>query len=114
MQLVAENGRMESLEDIASGYRPMCEKVIIRRVDAPGRSPGGILMPDSFERSLAEGIVLVKGPGRLKQGTSERIPINVEVGDQVIFSTAAALAIDPDHKEIGLLSEDNIICVRVK
>ena len=78
-----------------------------------------ILMPESMESAaqLWEGLVIVVGPGRLRQGASsntDRIEPNCKVGDRVVFTRHSAINIDEDSPDILLVGEDNIIAKRIE
>lgn len=95
-------------------YRPVGGHVFVREYKKAA-SRGGILMPDSVESTLCEGLVLCTGPGRLQRhakSNEDRISPNVKVGDRVVYTRHAAICLDDEAPDIFLVGEDSIIAVR--
>jgi chaperonin GroES len=97
-------------------YRPVGGHVFVREYKKPA-SRGGILMPDSVESTLCEGLVLLTGPGRLQRNAKtneDRVTPNVKKGDRVVYTRHAAICIDDESPDIFLVGEDSIIAVRTE
>lgn len=95
-------------------YRPVGGHVFVREYKKAA-SRGGILMPDSVESTLCEGLVILTGPGRLQRNAKtneDRISPNVKKGDRVVYTRHAAIALDDEAPDIFLVGEDSIIAVR--
>ena len=89
--------------------RPLGNRVLVQRSKA-ATTKGGILLPDSAQEKPKEGKVLAAGPGKTdEQGKIE--PINVKVGDRVLFSSYAGTEVKngDDQEEYLILSEDDIL-----
>ena len=87
--------------------KPLGEKVIIRPISAEQKTVGGIVLPDTAKEKPQQGEVLAIGPGRiLDNGT--RVPLEVKVGDKVMFSKYAAVDIKVDDEDLILLNERDI------
>jgi chaperonin GroES len=65
------------------------DRVLVRVLDAEEKTPGGIVLPDSAQEKPRQGYVLAVGPGRLNLETGERIPMQVDVDDLVLFGQYA-------------------------
>jgi chaperonin GroES len=90
---------------------PLGDKVVVQRTEAEETTAGGIVLPDSAKQQPAEGRVLSVGDGRLsKDGT--RIPLQVQDGDRVIFSSYAGTEIEVDGQILLILSESDILAVQ--
>lgn len=88
---------------------PTTDKVIIERLNIP-RMHGSILVPDVAHRLSQEGIVVATGPGiHDKKGRLQ--PLDVSVGDRIIFGVHAAKAVEIDGRELWTLREKDIIAV---
>ncbi len=88
---------------------PTTDKVFIKRLNIP-RAHGSILAPDIAVKLSQEGIVVAKGPGdHDKKGRLQ--PLDVEVGDRVIFAVHAAKPVDIEGSELWTLRERDIIAV---
>lgn len=114
--MTKENGMGMTLVKSALRYRPVGGHVFVREVKRP-TSRGGILMPDSVESTLCEGIVLLTGPGRLQKdakSNEDRISPNCAKGDRVVYTRHAAICLDDESPDIFLVGEDSIIAIRTE
>ncbi|MEK7805399.1 MAG: co-chaperone GroES [Planctomycetota bacterium] len=90
--------------------RPLGEKVLLKRVEAEGKTAGGIVLPDTAKEKPKEGKVIAIGDGRiLKSG--ERVKFQVKKGDSVLFSSYGGTEVKIDGEEYLLMSEDDILAV---
>lgn len=89
---------------------PIGDKVVVRRLDAEEKTPGGIVLPDSAKQKPQQGRVLSVGDGRLISG-GERAPNQVQEGDKVVFLTYAGTEVSVDDEELLILREDDILAV---
>ena len=90
--------------------RPLGEKVLLKRVEAEGKTAGGIVLPDTAKEKPKEGKVIAIGDGRiLKSG--ERVKFQVKKGDRVLFSSYGGTEVKIDGEEYLLMSEDDILPV---
>ncbi|MBM2834265.1 MAG: co-chaperone GroES [Planctomycetota bacterium] len=90
--------------------RPLGEKVLIKRVEAEGKTAGGIVLPDTAKEKPKEGKVIAIGDGRiLKSG--ERAKVQVKKGDRVLFSSYGGTEVRIDGEDYLLMSEDDILAV---
>ena len=90
--------------------RPLGEKVLVKRVEAEGKTAGGIVLPDTANEKPKEGKVIAIGDGRiLKSG--ERAKVQVKKGDRVLFSSYGGTEVRIDGEDYLLMSEDDILAV---
>ncbi|QIM63523.1 co-chaperone GroES [Pasteurellaceae bacterium Orientalotternb1] len=90
--------------------RPLHDKVILKREEVETKSAGGIVLTGSAAQKSTRGKVLAVGNGRtLDNGTL--LPLNVKVGDVVIFNEFGVKAEKIDGEEVLILSEDNILAI---
>ncbi|HHT9113110.1 MAG TPA: co-chaperone GroES [Candidatus Wunengus sp. YC65] len=90
--------------------RPLGEKVLIKRVEAEGKTAGGIVLPDTAKEKPKEGKVIALGDGRiLKSGG--RAKFQVKKGDRVLFSSYGGTEVRIDGEDYLLMSEDDILAV---
>ncbi|MDO4698609.1 MAG: co-chaperone GroES [Pasteurellaceae bacterium] len=90
--------------------RPLHDKVILKREEVETKSAGGIVLTGSAATKSTRGKVLAVGNGRtLDNGTV--LPLNVKVGDVVIFNEFGVKAEKIDGEEVLILSEDNILAI---
>jgi len=91
--------------------RPLGNRILIQRSKPPA-SKGGILLPDSAQEKPKEGLVVAVGPGKADdKGQIE--PMQLKVGDRVLFSSYAGTEVKSNEEEMLILSEDDILGVLV-
>jgi chaperonin GroES len=90
--------------------RPLYDRVLIKRIDEPTQTASGLFLPDSATEKPSEGEILAIGNGRLADdGTVS--PLQVQVGDRVVFGKYAGTEIKIDGEERLILREDDILGV---
>lgn len=89
--------------------QPMADKVVIKVLDVvEQKTKSGLYVPDTAKEKPQEGEVMAVGPGALND-KGERVPINLAVGDKVIFSKYAGTEIKIDGDELLIVSERDIL-----
>jgi chaperonin GroES len=89
---------------------PIGDKVVVRRLDAEGKTPGGIVLPDAAQKKPQQGRVLSVGDGRLIAG-GRRAPNQVQEGDKIVFLSYAGTEVSVDGDDLLILREDDILAV---
>jgi chaperonin GroES len=91
--------------------QPLNDRVLVRRVDQEKEQVrGGIIIPDTAKEKPMEGKVIAVGSGRLEKD-GKRTPLDVKVGDRVLFGKYAGTEIKVDDKEMVILREDEVLGV---
>ncbi len=110
-------GTSASAPKVASsvGIRPLGDRVVIRMLteDEMGtKSPSGIIIPDTVSKEKPEqGIVVAVGAGKWNEDGSERIPLEVAIGDRVVFSKYGYDEVKVGGKEYYIVSESNLLAI---
>ena len=89
---------------------PLGEKVLIKRIEAEGKTAGGILLPDTAKEKPKEGKIIALGNGKLLK-SGERAKFQVKKGERVLFSSYGGTEVKIDCEEYLLMSEDDILAV---
>ena len=92
------------------GFRPLHDRILVRRVGAEERTSGGIIIPDTAKEKPVEGDVFAVGPGARDQ-TGRIIPLDVKVGDHVLFGKWAGTDVLIEGEERLILKESDILGV---
>jgi chaperonin GroES len=93
-----------------SGFRPLRDRVLVKRVEVAERTPGGILIPDTAKEKPAEGDVLAVGPGaRDANGTIH--PLDIKIGDRIVFGKWSGTELLIEGEDRLILSEADILGV---
>lgn len=91
-------------------FRPSHDRVLVRRLDAEDRTVGGIIIPDTAKEKPQEGEVIAAGPGgRNEQG--QLVPLDVKVGDRVLFGKWSGTEVKIDGKELLIMKESDLLGV---
>lgn len=92
--------------------RPLHDRILVRRIEAEARTPGGLFIPDNAKEKPVEGLVIAVGDGLLTE-KGERIPLDVKAGDRVLFSkySGAEVKVVLDGGEHLILREDDVLAV---
>jgi len=87
--------------------KPIGDKVVVEVIDEPQTTASGIVLPDSAKEKSQRGKVVAVGSGKLLD-SGERVPLEVTVGDTVVFAKYGGTEIDLDGKDLMILSERDI------
>ncbi|HEY5604616.1 MAG TPA: co-chaperone GroES [Gammaproteobacteria bacterium] len=93
--------------------RPLHDRVIVRRMEEERTSAGGIVIPDSAAEKPIKGEVVAVGKGKILENGEVR-PLDVKVGDKVLFSKYGGTEIKIDGEELLVMREDDITGVITK
>jgi chaperonin GroES len=91
-------------------FRPLHDRLLVQRLDEEAKTKGGIIIPDTAKEKPQQGRVLAVGPGR-RDDKGELIPLDVRVGDKVMFAKYAGTEIKIDGEDRVILREEDILAV---
>jgi chaperonin GroES len=94
-------------------FRPLHDRVVVRRVTSDEKTAGGIIIPDTAKEKPQEGEVLAVGPGG-RDEAGKLIPIDVKVGDRVLFGKWSGTEVKLDGEELLIMKESDILGVMQK
>ena len=89
-------------------FRPLHDRVLLKRVESEGKTAGGIIIPDTAKEKPMEAEVLAVGPGACND-TGARVALDVKVGDRVLISKWAGTEITVDGQELLVVKESDIM-----
>jgi chaperonin GroES len=91
-------------------FRPLHDRIVVKRIDAEEKTKGGIIIPDTAKEKPSQGEVLAVGPGgRYEAG--ELIPIDLAVGDRVLFGKWSGTEVKIDGEDLLIMKESDIMGV---
>ena len=90
------------------GFKPLHDRVLVRRVEAEEKTAGGIIIPDSAKEKPAEGEVVSVGAGA-KDDDGDRIAMDVKAGDKILFGKWSGTEITLDGEELLIMKESDIL-----
>jgi chaperonin GroES len=89
-------------------FRPLHDRVVIRRLTAVEKTSGGIIIPDTVQEKPMEGEVIAAGPGkRNEQG--QLVALGVEVGDRILFGKWSGTEVKIDGEDLVIMNESDIM-----
>ena len=93
-----------------TSFRPLHDRVLVKRIDAEAKTKGGIIIPDTAKEKPAEGKVVAVGTGRVLEDGKIR-PLDVKKGDRVLFGKYSGTEVKVDGDELIIMREDDILCI---
>ena len=91
-------------------FRPLHDRVVVRRVEAEEKTAGGIIIPDTAKEKPMEGEVIAVGPGA-RDEAGKLIPIDIKVGDRVLFGKWSGTEVKIDGRDLLIMKESDIMGV---
>jgi chaperonin GroES len=91
-------------------FRPLHDRVVVKRIDPEEKTAGGIIIPDSAKEKPSQGEVVAVGPGG-RDGAGKLIPIDLKVGDRVLFGKWSGTEVKLDDQELLIMKESDIMGV---
>jgi chaperonin GroES len=92
---------------MAVNVTPLHDRVLVKRVEEKESVKGGIIIPDSAKEKPQEGEVIAVGAGKIEKG--QRVPLDVKVGDRILFGKYSGSEIRVDDEEYLILREEEIL-----
>ncbi len=98
---------------MATKLEPLADRLVVRPIEKEEMTKSGIILPDTAKEKPQEGEVLAVGPGRVSED-GKRIPLDISVGDIVIYSKYGGTEIKVDNEELIILREGDILAKKPK
>jgi chaperonin GroES len=91
-------------------FRPLHDRVVVKRIDAEAKSAGGIIIPDTAQEKPSQGEVIAIGPGG-RDEAGKLTPIDLEIGDRVLFGRWSGTEVKLDGEDLLIMKESDIMGV---
>ena len=91
-------------------FRPLHDRVVVRRLDGEEKTKGGIIIPDTAKEKPQEGEIVAVGPGA-RDETGKIIPLDVKVGDRIMFGKWSGTEVKIDGEELLIMKETDVMGV---
>jgi len=89
-------------------FRPLHDRVVVRRIEADTKTAGGIIIPDSAQEKPSEGEIVSVGEGA-RDEDGDRIPMDVKAGDRVLFGKWSGTEVKIDGEDVLIMKESDIM-----
>ena len=91
-------------------FRPLHDRVVVKRIEAEEKTTAGIIIPDTAKEKPSQGEVIAVGPGG-RDESGKLIPIDVQVGDRVLFGKWSGTEVKIDGEELLIMKETDVMGV---
>ena len=91
-------------------FRPLHDRVVVKRVEEEGKTKGGIIIPDTAKEKPQEGEIVAVGPGG-RDESGKLIPIDLKAGDRVLFGKWSGTEVKIDGQELLIMKESDVMGV---
>ena len=91
-------------------FRPLHDRVVVRRIEAEEKTKGGIIIPDTAKEKPQEGEIIAVGPGA-RDDKGELVPLDVRPGDRILFGKWSGTEVRIDGEELLIMKESDIMGV---
>ncbi len=89
-------------------FRPLHDRVVLKRIEAEGKTSGGIIIPDTVKEKPQEGEVVAVGPGSRNE-TGKLTPVDVKAGDRVLFGKWSGTEIKIGGEDLLIMKESDLL-----
>ena len=89
-------------------FRPLHDRVVVRRLEAEEKTAGGIIIPDTAKEKPMEGEVVAVGPGA-RDETGKLVPLDVKSGDRILFGKWSGTEVKLDGEDLMIMKESDIL-----
>lgn len=89
-------------------FRPLHDRVLVRRIEANEKTAGGIIIPDSAKEKPSEGEIVAVGEG-LRDEDGDRIPLDVKAGDRILFGKWSGTEVKVDGEDLLIMKESDVL-----
>ena len=90
------------------GFRPLHDRVLVRRIEGEDKTAGGIIIPDTAKEKPSEGEVIAVGSG-VRSEDGKVTPLDVKVGDRILFGKWSGTEVKLDGKDLLIMKESDIL-----
>jgi chaperonin GroES len=94
-------------------FRPLHDRVVVKRIEAEDKTTGGIIIPDTAKEKPSQGEIVAVGPGG-RDEAGRVIPIDLKVGDRVLFGQWSGTEVKIDNAELLIMKESDIMGVVIE
>jgi len=99
------------MEDLNMNLKPLDDRIVVKPNEAEERTASGLVIPDTAKEKPQQGTVLAVGPGRRAESTGELIPLDVKVGDTVVYSKYGGTEITVGGQDLLILTSRDVLAI---
>ena len=91
-------------------FRPLHDRIVVRRIDADERTAGGIIIPDTAQEKPSEGEILAVGSGN-RDESGKLVPLDVKAGDRILFGKWSGTEVKLNGEDLLIMKESDVMGV---
>ena len=91
-------------------FRPLHDRVVVRRIDAEDKTKGGIIIPDTAKEKPQEGEIIAAGPGA-RDESGKIVPLDLKAGDRILFGKWSGTEVRIDGEDLLIMKESDVMGV---
>jgi chaperonin GroES len=99
------------VDKVSVNIKPLEDRIVVKPLDAEQTTASGLVIPDTAKEKPQEGEVVAVGPGRFNEDGDERIPMDISVGDKVIYSKYGGTEVKYSGEEYLILSGRDVLAI---
>jgi chaperonin GroES len=103
--------KIGEVDDVSVNIKPLEDRILVKTLEAEQTTASGLVIPDTAKEKPQEGEVVAVGPGRFNEDGDERIPLDISVGDKVIYSKYGGTEVKYGGEEFLILSARDVLAV---
>ena len=107
---ISTNEKVE-VDDVSVNIKPLEDRILVKTLDAEQTTASGLVIPDTAKEKPQEGEVIAVGPGRFNEDGDERVPMDISVGDKVIYSKYGGTEVKYSGVEYLILSARDVLAI---
>ena len=108
---VSDNVEKVEVDIVSVNIKPLEDRIVVKPLDAEQTTASGLVIPDTAKEKPQEGEVVAVGPGRFNEDGDERIPMDISVGDKVIYSKYGGTEVKYGGDEFLILSARDVLAI---
>ncbi|MGH9126723.1 MAG: co-chaperone GroES [Acidimicrobiales bacterium] len=94
--------------------QPLDDRIVVKQSEAEERTASGLVIPDTAKEKPQQGAVLAVGPGKRAENTGELIPLDIQVGDTIVYSKYGGTEITVDGQDLLILTGRDVLAKVIK
>jgi chaperonin GroES len=103
--------KIGEVDDVSVNIKPLEDRILVKTLEAEQTTASGLVIPDTAKEKPQEGEVVAVGPGRFNEDGDERVPLDISVGDKVIYSKYGGTEVKYGGEEYLILSARDVLAV---
>ncbi len=102
---------MATKTEAGAKVKPLADRVVVKALEEQEQMRGGLYIPDTAKEKPQQGEVVAVGPGKFDERGGQRIPMDVKVGDKILYGKYSGTEVTVDNEQLLILRESDVLAV---